>query len=512
MTFQLSRVPKHPCRSPTHTNFPLNSRIGEPGWTLVGGTSVSSPLIAGTMALANAYTRSFPGAEALYEDAVQNGTGALDDVTSGSNVKRGQKSCGSYLCIAGPGYDGPTGLGTPYGAPVVLPNSPTVVTKAASSVTQTSATLNATVNPNSGEVSECKLEYGTAASYGSSAPCSLLPGSGNSAIAVSAAVAGLTPDTTYHVRISATNAGGTSKGSDETFNTLTTPSLTASFTREEANGRPFGEPTAIAVGPSGNIFVADGSRFHDRILEFNSKHEYVRQFGSAGSAEGQFNQIGGIAINAFGNLYVSDSGNNRVEEFNAEGTCIGQFGSFGSGNGQFDYPTGVAIDASGDVWVLDASNYRVQEFSSTGGYLSSFGSRGTGIGALGWASGLALSRGNVYLAESENNRVQEFSSSGAYVRQFDEQGSGEGKSNAPLAIANDPSTGNLFVVEGASILAGAEANRVQEFSPEGVFVAAFGSSGLGAGQLAGPRGGAVSSWGAIFIADSGNQRIEEWAP
>jgi hypothetical protein len=96
--------------------LPSEFSVPEPGWTLVAGTSVSSPLVAGTMALANVYTRSFPGADALYREAVQNGTGVLDDVVSGSNG-----SCGTYLCEAGPGYDGPTGLGSLYGAPAVLP-------------------------------------------------------------------------------------------------------------------------------------------------------------------------------------------------------------------------------------------------------------------------------------------------------------------------------------------------------------------------------------------------------
>ena len=53
------------------------------------------------------------------------------------------------------------------------------------SVTQTSATLNAKVNPNGVEVTECKFEYGTTTAYGSSAPCSPLPGSGTNAVAVS---------------------------------------------------------------------------------------------------------------------------------------------------------------------------------------------------------------------------------------------------------------------------------------------------------------------------------------
>ena len=76
------------------------------------------------------------------------------------------------------------------------------------------------MNPNGGEVSECKFEYGTTTAYGSTASCASLPGSGTSPVAVSASLTGLTANTTYHFRISATNAGGTSKGSDETFKTL----------------------------------------------------------------------------------------------------------------------------------------------------------------------------------------------------------------------------------------------------------------------------------------------------
>ena len=102
-----------------------------------------------------------------------------------------------------------------------LVSAPTVVTAAASSITQTSATLNATVNPNEGEVSECKFEYGTSIAYGSSASCSSLPGKGTSPVAVSASVTGLTANATYHFRISATNPGGTGTGSDQTFTAAT---------------------------------------------------------------------------------------------------------------------------------------------------------------------------------------------------------------------------------------------------------------------------------------------------
>src|ERR1019366_3282360 len=104
-----------------------------------------------------------------------------------------------------------------------LPNPPTVVTKAASSLTQTTATLNATVNPNGGNVSKCEFEYGTTIAYGKTATCTPSPGSGSSPVEVSAAVTGLLANTPYHFRISATNAGGESKGSDETLKTPPNP-------------------------------------------------------------------------------------------------------------------------------------------------------------------------------------------------------------------------------------------------------------------------------------------------
>lgn len=82
------------------------STQGQSGWVVFGGTSVSSPIIASVYALAgNEKSLNINGASYAYSHA-----SALNDITSGSNG-----SCGSYLCTAGPGYDGPTGLGTPNG-------------------------------------------------------------------------------------------------------------------------------------------------------------------------------------------------------------------------------------------------------------------------------------------------------------------------------------------------------------------------------------------------------------
>ena len=135
-----------------------------------------------------------------------------------------------------------------------LVNPPAVVTGSASSIKRASATLTATVNPNAGEVSECKFEYGTTTAYGSSASCSSLPGSGTSPVAVSASVTGLVANTTYHFRISATNPGGTSKGSDETFKTqeFTAPTVVsepaASITQTSATLTASVNPNEGEVG------------------------------------------------------------------------------------------------------------------------------------------------------------------------------------------------------------------------------------------------------------------------
>jgi hypothetical protein len=87
-----------------------------------------------------------------------------------------------------------------------IPPAPTVLSEEASSIAQATATLNAKVNPNSGEVSDCKFEYGTTNAYGSTAPCATLPGSGASPVAGSAVISGLAANTIYHFRVTLVSA------------------------------------------------------------------------------------------------------------------------------------------------------------------------------------------------------------------------------------------------------------------------------------------------------------------
>ena len=85
-----------------NTGVAVYATYNTSGWLEFGGTSVASPIIASVYALAG------NAAAITYGSYPYSHASSLYDVTSGSNG-----SCGTYLCTAGVGYDGPTGLGTP---------------------------------------------------------------------------------------------------------------------------------------------------------------------------------------------------------------------------------------------------------------------------------------------------------------------------------------------------------------------------------------------------------------
>ena len=95
-----------------YTATPIPGQSGEKGWFQIGGTSLSAPLIAGVFALAGGTPSDVSPAATLYARH-----GMLHDVTSGSNGQCG----GTAICEARPGYDGPTGLGTPNGLGAFYP-------------------------------------------------------------------------------------------------------------------------------------------------------------------------------------------------------------------------------------------------------------------------------------------------------------------------------------------------------------------------------------------------------
>ena len=115
--------------------------------------------------------------------------------------------------------------GTTYGADMTfttLPDPPTAVTGSASAIGTTTATLNGTVNANDGSTT-VTFEYGTDTGYGTTVTADQSPVTGSTDTAVSANLTGLTDGVTYHYRVAAVNAGGTTYGEDMSFTTGVTP-------------------------------------------------------------------------------------------------------------------------------------------------------------------------------------------------------------------------------------------------------------------------------------------------
>jgi DNA-binding beta-propeller fold protein YncE len=73
-----------------------------------------------------------------------------------------------------------------------------------------------------------------------------------------------------------------------------------------------------------------------------------------------------LAVDASGNVYMTDYLNSHVQKFDSSGNFICEWGSEGTGDGSFTYPTGIAVDTSGNVYVVDTYNYRIQKFKATG--------------------------------------------------------------------------------------------------------------------------------------------------
>ncbi len=128
-------------------------------------------------------------------------------------------------------------------------------------------------------------------------------------------------------------------------------------------------------------------------------------------------------------------------------------------------------------------------------------------------SGLKLTRTTIYDPVSGNVTETRTPAAGApgeeilsgyiYKTSFGSAGSGNGQFARPGGIARDHE-GNLWVAD-------TENNRVEEFSSAGTFVRQFGTIGTENGQLKGPRGIAIDSTGHVWVADTGNNRVEEFS-
>lgn len=198
-------------------------------------------------------------------------------------------------------------------------------------------------------------------------------------------------------------------------------------------------PSSLAFDREDRLYIADEAL--NRISIYDGNDDYVGKWGVAGAGAGQFNRPSCIAFDPADNLLVADSLNHRVQRYTRDGEFLGQWGEYGSGEGQFNMPWGLAVDADGNIYVSDWRNDRVQKFDAAGSFLASFGESGDGPGQFNRPSGLAVDAdGNIIVADWGNERVQMLDRAGNHLATF----RGESKDSrwAQDYFAANPDEGN----------------------------------------------------------------------
>ena len=236
-----------------YDSSPLPGDTDPAGWLVAGGTSAAAPLVAAYYAVIESAQLGGPNAtldssEWPYDNAAQ-----LNDPATGSN---GSCPALSFVCNGLPGYDGPTGAGSISGA--ALEGAPGIggpgpTGTYTQSVTSSSAQLQGGVYPN-GNPTTYWWEYGTTLDYGQ-ATTPVPAGAGTAPVAVTGALTGLAPGTTYHYRLVAQNGIGSGPmyGYDFTFATAAAASTGGTGGSGGSNGSGGGSlPPPPGGGSSSN--------------------------------------------------------------------------------------------------------------------------------------------------------------------------------------------------------------------------------------------------------------------
>jgi len=175
------------------------------------------------------------------------------------------------------------------------------------------------------------------------------------------------------------------------------------------------DPVGIALDTTNRIlYVVDTQQ--DQVIVFDADTlKLLRRIGTGGknhylTTPGDFGAPQGVAVDADGNVYVTDTMNNRVEIFDADGGFISLFGKHGDGPGALARPKGIAVDADGHIWVADEMEDRLQVFNRDGQLLTYIGTgHGDLPGQFKALVGVAIDKKNrVFTTEQYPGRLQEF--------------------------------------------------------------------------------------------------------
>ena len=225
-----------------------------------------------------------------------------------------------------------------------------------------------------------------------------------------------------------------------------------------------------------------------------------------------------IAVDPVGNIYVTDNWADSVWKFSPSGDVITHWGSRGIGKGQFGGPGNIAIDSQGFIYITDINNNRIQKFSSDGTYISHWD-----FPADTWIEcypkpvspmdqcweekhrlgGIAAGPdGNLYIIDWSNNSILKVTPDGKYLAKWGSKGIGEGQFDKPHDVAVD-GQGNIFVTDENNC-------RVQKFSGDGTFITSFGSKGTADGQFDSPGGISVDRQGFVYVTEFYRDRVQKF--